>query len=342
MTIKKKIKQLLLRYPAIWESYQKAKGQVKRVLMLRYFLIDIFNVYRNMHWSLRNLSSIQLTSALLFQYHKIEKGLVMPGPKRFFGEEPVRIIINLLNLWKNKGLPLDDPVFLGALETLHAYHERLASESLDTENRIKSVLVKFLHSYPARYPRLSTPQQLGNISGNALVFDQLALARRSVRSFSDEQVPYTFIENAVKLAQLSPSACNRQPCKVYLIDDQEKKRALLALQNGNRGFGHLIPSLAVITADSGAFFDASERHEPYIDGGLFSMSLMYALVSQGLATCCLNWCVPPSNDKALRKILNFPESELVIMFMAIGFPESNIIVPRSPRKDIGSVLIKID
>lgn len=323
------------------------KIQAQRLWMLGYFFQDISNTFRNMYWPSRNKSPLQLTSELLFQYHKLEKGLVMPGPKRFFGEEPANAVLNLLTIWHSKNMPQTDPIYLGALETLHAYQKRLISESLDTDDKIVSSLRSFLHNYPIRTAALTTPQSLVNINTseqeniNLQLFTQLANARRSVRSFSSREVPSTKIKQAVKLAQLSPSACNRQPCRVYLIKDEARKKALLALQNGNRGFGHLIPILAVITSDSGAFLNASERHEPYLDGGLFSMSFMYALTSQDLATCCLNWCASPDQNKRLREILPLTDSEQVLMFMAIGYPEPNALVPRSPRKSTESVLIEV-
>ena len=238
-----------------------------------------------------------------------------------------------------------DPVYLGALETVHAYQDRLESESLDKEDRVLTTLRLFLRNHPARSTLLATPQPLVSVSkdvkDNVQMFEQLVSARRSVRSFTSMVVPREMIEHAIRLAQLSPSACNRQTCRVHLVRDEGRKKALLALQNGNRGFGHLIPALAVITSDSGAFFDASERHEPYVDGGLFSMSLMYALSAQGLATCCLNWCVSPGNDGALRKLLPLADSELVVMLMAIGYPEPSAMVPRSPRKSTESVMIEV-
>jgi nitroreductase len=289
---------------------------------------------------------MQLTSELLFQYHKLEKGLVMPGPKRFFGEEPAKAVLDLLAIWHAKNMSQVDPIYLGALETLHAYQNRLISASLDQDDKIVSTLHSFLHNYPIRTENLTTPQPLMNAGEqediNLQFFTQLANARRSVRSFSSQAVPPEKIEKAVKLAQLSPSACNRQPCRVYLIKDETRKKALLALQNGNRGFGHLIPTLAVITSDSGAFLNASERHEPYLDGGLFSMSFMYALTSQDLATCCLNWCASPSQDKHLRELLPLTDSEQVLMLMAIGYSEPDTLVPRSPRKSTESVMIEMD
>lgn len=345
MNLRNKIKQGLLAFPRLWAAYQSVKSQLKRLWLLRYFVKDISTIYRNMHWPSHDLSPLQLTSALLFQYHKLEKGLVMPGPKRFFGEDPARTILDLLEKWHSKGLSLNDPVYLGALETLHAYRDRLESESLDKEDRVLSTLRTFLHKHPARSASLSTPQPLArlaiNETNNIEAFEQLVAVRRSVRSFATREVPRELIERAVSLAQLSPSACNRQPCRVYFVTDENRKRALLALQNGNRGFGHLIPTVAVITADSGAFFDASERHEPFVDGGLFSMSLMYALSAQGLATCCLNWCVSPGNDDALRGLVPLADGEVVIMLMAIGYPEPDVLVPKSPRKLTERIMVEV-
>jgi nitroreductase len=345
MTMRQILKQKLSTFPIVWSTYQVVKVQVKRLWLLTYFLRDIMNVYRNMYWPLHLKSNSQLTSELLFQFHKIEKGLVMPGPRRFFGQEPARAVINLLNAWDLKGLPLGDPVYLGALETLHAYKERLQSESLDKDDKVLSYVQSFLINHPTRTRLLATPHQLvsmnSDIASNPHRFDELVSIRRSVRSFTSMEVPREIIKHAVGLAQLSPSACNRQPCRVYLITDDIKKNALLALQNGNNGFGHSIPALAVITSDSAAFFDASERHEPYVDGGLFSMTLMYALSAHGLATCCLNWCVSPDKDVALRNILPLADSEVVIMLMAIGYPEPNVLVPRSPRKSTDNVLIEV-
>lgn len=345
MAIRQILKKKLTAFPMVWNTYQVVKVQVKRLWLLTYFLRDIINVYRNMYWPLHGKSNLQLTSELLFQFHKIEKGLVMPGPKRFFGQEPARAVIKLLNTWDLKGLSLDDPVYLGALETLHAYKDRLQSESLDKDDKVLSYVQSFLINHPTRTRLLATPQLLGcissDIANHSYHFDDLVSIRRSVRSFTSMDVSAETIKHAVGLAQLSPSACNRQPCRVYLVTDDIKKIALLALQNGNNGFGHTIPTLAVITSDSAAFFDASERHEPYVDGGLFSMTLMYALSAQDLATCCLNWCVSPDKDVALRKILPLADSEVVIMLMAIGHPEPEVLVPRSPRKSTENVLIEM-
>lgn len=41
----------------------------------------------------------------------------------------------------------------------------------------------------------------------------------------------------------------------------------------------------LVTADLQAFMGSNERNEGYVDSGLFSMSLLYAMKSCGLAAC---------------------------------------------------------
>jgi len=215
MTIRRKIKVFLSKYPQIWGAYQQLKAQFNRIKTSLYFITDIATVYRGMYWRVGGSTEVQLTSELLFQFHKIEKGLVLPGPKRFFGEEPARAVIKLLSAWDANSLPKTSPIYLGALEALQAYNSRLIDYSLDKENKILPLLTDFLQKNQLRTPSLITPQKLPTLSQSEQLpyetFKELALARRSVRSFYHQQVPIDRIQAAVELALLSPSACNRQP-----------------------------------------------------------------------------------------------------------------------------------
>jgi nitroreductase len=69
-----------------------------------------------------------------------------------------------------------------------------------------------------------------------------------------------------------------------------------------------------------------ERNQAWIDGGMFAMSFVLALHSLGLGTCCLNWSVEQKTDIALRAEAAIPDSEVIIMLLAIGHipPELNV------------------
>jgi nitroreductase len=339
--LKARLRAKLQSKPALWSIYWRGKQELKRVVMLRFFAYDIAHTYRAMFWPEGHDHPTTLSAELLFQYHKLEKGLVMPGRHRMFGRDPALATLKLAQRWIESGHPRNDPVFVGALETLAAYRRRLLEFQLDPTGAVLGRVSGFLSNVEERDSQLQTPRMLPLPEGDGQTFGsfaELALARRSVREFLPEPVGLELIEKAVASAQLAPSACNRQPCHVFLYSDPERKRELLSYQNGNRGFGHMAPHVAIITADEQCFFDASERHQPYIDGGLFSMSLVLALRDLGIASCCLNWCVPPANDKAVHRLFAIPESHRIIMLMAIGREPAQCMVPRSPRRRIANVL----
>ncbi|MEZ4749488.1 MAG: nitroreductase family protein [Bdellovibrionota bacterium] len=117
-------------------------------------------------------------------------------------------------------------------------------------------------------------------------------------------------------------------------------QAALAFQNGNRGFGHGVTRLLLVTSDSRAFFSIRERRQGWIDGGMFSMSLVYALHSLGLVTCCLNLCVDRLVEKDLKDCLDLQEYEKPIMMIAVGHPVEKYRVTASVRKPNAEILIR--
>ena len=340
-SLKARLKRVMRARPRIWSVYWRIKLQVRRVLMLRFFLYDMRHTYQAMYWGQRNRARFALGAELLFQYHKIEKGLVMPGPRRLFSVEAAEATINVCRRWIEAGHSRSDPVFVGAVETLVSYVRNLQVNALDPNGVILPKVQAFLHAVPERNADLVTPRQLPAMGGSGASFSsfaELALARRSVRQFDPEPVPAHILSRASHAAQLAPSACNRQPCRIILLRDDQQKRALLAYQNGNRGFGHLAPQIAIVTVDESCFFDASERHEPYIDGGLFAMSFILSLRDQGVGSCCLNWCVPPSTDRAAHLAFDIVPSQRIVMLIAIGFEPADCLVPQSARRAISEVL----
>ncbi len=167
------------------------------------------------------------------------------------------------------------------------------------------------------------------------------LSRFSLREFSPVVVEDDIIEKAISLAMKTPSACNRQPWYIYHIADPEIKKAALKLQTGNAGFGDRIPNLLVIAADLNAFIPGQEHYQHWIDGGMFSMSTIYALHSLGVASCCLNWSQTPGADKSLRKIVNIQGSHSIIMMLAVGWPDEENLVCVSPRRPFNEIYKKI-
>ena len=343
MSLKNNVKVMLQKSTFIWSLYYSTKIEFLRIVKLRYYLYDISENYKAMHWEPTNTKRSIVSSELLFQYHKLEKGLVMPGPKRLFGLAPARAVMGIIKKWQILEIvEVSDSVYLGAIGTLQSYHDRIESYNLDPDDRILPELKLFLENHICERNSFTTPCKLIQLNNTEDDFSEqftlLMNARRSVRTFTEKSVSQELLTKAVHISQLSPSVCNRQPVRVTIISDSGMKNKLLSHQNGNIGFGHLAPHVAVITTDAHCFFGATERNEPYVDGGLFAMSFILALKAHNISSCCLNWCVTPKTDKAAHKLLNLDQSLRIIMLVAVGYAADETYVPRSPRRDLDDVL----
>ena len=67
------------------------------------------------------------------------------------------------------------------------------------------------------------------------------------------------------------------------------------------------------------------------------MSLLYALHSKGLVTCCMNWSKERKDDINMKRTLGIPDSESIIMLVAVGCPLNEYIVAKSARKQLDDV-----
>ncbi|MGE5865081.1 MAG: nitroreductase family protein [Rhizobacter sp.] len=328
------------RVPFLYGLLRQGRHRMHWWAKMRYYLHDMKHAVSHMFWDQRVNTYEKLSAELIFQFHKLEKGLCMPGKPRFFGRDPVMATCRLVERWKAQGFAQNDPVFVGAIETLRAYRTRLGDTPPPAADAgpIFEALERALMSVPPQ-PEFATPRPYRQTDAEvSAMFDQLCQDRRSVRAFDSRVVPLPVLEGAIQAAQLSPSACNRQPCRVHVYRDRERIDSLLKLQNGNAGFGHMLNTLLVIAADGNSFFDASERNEPYVDGGLFSMSLILALQARGVATCCLNWCVSPATDLEAHRRGDIPAHHKIIMYLAVGYPLEGALAPKSARRPTDSIV----
>ncbi|MCX4189093.1 nitroreductase family protein [Methylophaga sp. OBS3] len=332
--------------PGLKPLLKDSRDRLKRtVLRYRCFRYEQKANAKHMGWRHAGTVNYAKRSAeLIFWYHKLEKGMCLPPEnRRFFGQYPAQQTLTLLRKWEADGLSCDEPVYKAAIGVLEGYRDFVISIDNRTSEaeQILAEVNRFLSAHKDSDDIYKTPINFRPLEENAFeVLQSLALSRRSTRNFKSQAVPIEIVEKAAKLAQLSPSACNRQPWRVHLYQDKTHIEEMLKLQNGNRGFGHTIPMLAVMCCDMGAFFDATERNEPALDGGLFLMSFLYALQSMGLATCCLNWCVEPQQDQRGHEVGAIPENEKILTFLAIGYAADDTVVPLSARRPLTDLIVE--
>lgn len=276
-----------------------------------------------------------LGSLVTMDYHRIEKGLALPEPRPGFGRDVARRLVELSRSYERRfGVGIPTECARGALaeylERGHAAHAGIEAE---------------VQAYLADGPPPSATRSMSRdaIQRAASVdFDAFARARHSVRNFTGAPVSPEAIRAAVRTAQWTPSVCNRQAARVHAVFGRDAMKRALSYQNGNAGFGHLAGALLIVSADLRCFTGSGERNQAFVDGGLFAMSLNYALHAQGLGTCMWNWSVNSDVDRAMRAAMNIADTEVVITMLGVGHMPERFLVAKSARRPLDEVLREID
>ncbi len=288
--------------------------------------------------NIKNVSSteIKLIARIIERYHVIEKGLTMPKIRYGFGKEVMILLIrDCLDYFERYGY--DNTQFQHAVGVILEYKE----EHEQNNQKINEIVFQEINSLLSTIPNVTVTKQTSMTKAKYFqnidsAFDKFSQSRHSLRNFNGS-VPIETIEKAIQLSQNAPSACNRQPTRVYIIDNKVTIESLLKLQTGNRGFGHLADKLLVLTAEVSGYGGVRERNLPYIDAGIYTMNLLYALHFHKVGACTLNWCDSPIIDQQIREIIELPPSEAVIICIACGNVPESFKLTTSKRKKMHQV-----
>ena len=190
--------------------------------------------------------------------------------------------------------------------------------------------------------------------------------RRSIREFSERQVPRDIIEQCLWTAGSAPSGANMQPWKfVAIADPAVKRRIREAAEEEERHFyehrasQQWLDALAPLGTDAdkpfletapwliaifeerwGTVGDGQRRkhYYPTESVGLASGFLLAALHHAGLATLTHT----PSPMKFLNRILERPAHERPFLLLVTGYPADGVRVPDIERKGLDEIAIFLD
>lgn len=292
-----------------------------------------FRRYSNSAFVLRkNQTEENLKARITMNYHSLEKGLSNSNIRFNFGQRALRELFKYLEQYIEAGYSFDDIRFKTGLSVIEQYIELHNKHNIDVS------------SIKERYNKLisvSSKEDYGGVkeftkdfilSKRKSNFAELSFYRSSVRDFSNEPVDIQLINEAIQIATKTPSVCNRQPWSVYVIKKRDLKERILRIQSGlTEERQKQVDTLIAITSKNSFLATPEERNQGFVDGGMFSMSLLYALQYVGLATCALNADLSKKDDKKIRDELGIPDSENLILFIAVGHYPDKFKVPKSQR-----------
>jgi nitroreductase len=267
--------------------------------------------------------------------HRLEKGLIMRPRRPTFAldyiGETVDCYARLVELSRTAPEAIDADELRWARDVLAAYFEAVAPTRAITQVRARFDAAGE-PPMPVAGPSVPYARDLSalpSVDYDALL--ALSQRRRSVRWYRQEPVPREMIDRAIEVAAQAPSACNRQPFEFRIVDEPEMVRRIVAIPPGTAGFADNLPAVAVIVGKLDAFAKERDRHLIYIDGALAAMAFIYALETQGLSSCCINWADAGREERAMREALQLRPEERVVMLVAFGYPDPEGMVPYSAK-----------
>ena len=289
---------------------------IKAYIMLYYSCLS--DIHRYFKYSLTNpnnkFKDDNMSSIVLAQIHSIERAFSLKNIKKEFGKELVSNLKNNIKFIKNnENYKYELTLFNSAIAEYNKYHDYSKENILEIKPYKKYKHIRF------------------NTSSS---FKKVILSRHSIRNFGDTKINDSDVVKAIYMAKnTTPSVCNRQGYEALVVRNKETCKKILALQNGNSGISG-IQNIIVVCSLIPSFFGSNERNQPYIDGGIFLMSLLNCLHFNNIASCTLNWSTDTKTDKNLRGLLKIHDSRVIIALIAIGTYEvKEINIASSHRKN---------
>lgn len=169
---------------------------------------------------------------------------------------------------------------------------------------------------------------------NQMDFLELAQSRRSIRNFTQQDVPQEHLIELIEAAQAAPSGGNRQPWHFYIIRDEPVKTRIMN-ESCNQDWILTAPVVIVVCADikrSESRYSQRGRDLYCIqDTAAAVQNILLCAKSMGLGTC---WCGAFDEEK-LSEVLQLHKDMRPVAIIPVGYPVNEPAAPRRrPLEDI--------
>ena len=164
----------------------------------------------------------------------------------------------------------------------------------------------------------------------------LALARKrcSVRQYSDRSVEPEKMDYVLEAARLAPSAVNKQPWRILLIESEEKRQQLQSCYD--REWFKQAPLYLIVCGNHEESWKRAEDGKDHVDVdvAILTEHLCLAAAEQGLGTC---W-VCNFNVARCKQLFDLPDDLEPIVLLPLGYPaDESVFEGEKKRKALAEI-----
>jgi nitroreductase len=166
-------------------------------------------------------------------------------------------------------------------------------------------------------------------------FYKVLRSRRSVRQYTDKEIPREVLDRILDTGRLSPSAANGQPWHFIVIDKVHPKRAELDEVFYKDGFKKA-PVVIAACAQPGKAWVRKEDSSNYawVDVTIAVTEMILAATAEGIGTC---WVASFDLHKT-KKVLRLPEGIELVTLLTLGYPSEPLDIRKKDRKPMDQIL----
>ena len=152
---------------------------------------------------------------------------------------------------------------------------------------------------------------------NSKNFLQIAESRFSVRDYDPRPVEKEKIEKLLRVAQVAPTAANKQPQKIYIITKDEDREKLKTVTK----YTFNAPMFFVVCVDKDIVwkYKTEDTNSIDIDGSIIATHILFEAYDLGLGSVY----VRAFQTEELKKLFNIPENIKPVALLPLGYPKEN-------------------
>lgn len=147
------------------------------------------------------------------------------------------------------------------------------------------------------------------------------LKRRSVRTYTDEEIPEEKMEKILQAGLLAPTSRNRKPCELYVVKDKEILQKLSQSKAAGSSMLENANAAIVVFADS-------EKADTWIEDSSIALAYMDLMANELDVGSC--WCQShlrfsadgEKSEDVIKEIFSMDEKYRVVGILSLGIAEN--------------------
>lgn len=236
-------------------------------------------------------------------------------------------------------------------------------EEGDDEEEDDSPALKDVIHVPYQHTELTESEMVER----SKAFYQQMNGRRTLRFFRNDKIPKEVLENIILAAGTSPSGAHTEPWTYVVVTNDEIKEEIRDIVEAEERINYekrmgkqwttdlkplnttwekpyltTAPALVLLFKQTYGILPEGKKKTHYyneiscsISSGLF----IAAAHNAGLVTLT---STPLNCGPALRKLLNRPSNEKLLMLLPLGYPAKDATVPTLKRKELDEIMVLVE